>query len=118
MSTTHKKTHGKRSGSGNPISVGREEMPGKDFKTKWFLSKLIQGPLDIRYSHERDMDMAATHNADPLFSGNDGDTLRGQDWENIQDLLTDDQLFDDSVGRSMEKSRMMRNSKFLVSSLD
>ncbi|XP_018562433.1 uncharacterized protein LOC108904389 [Anoplophora glabripennis] len=102
--------HGKRSGNQNPL--GREETSGKDFKTKWFLSRLIQGPLDLHYPHERDMDIAAKRNSESLFSGNDGDSLRGQDWESIQDLIADDQLFDDSIGRSMENSRL-RSPKVL-----
>lgn len=72
---THFSAHGKRSGNQN--SLGREEASGKDFKTKWFLSRLIQGPLDLHYPHERDMDIAAKRNSDSLFSGNDADSLRG-----------------------------------------
>lgn len=44
------------------------------------------------------------------------DSNFSQDWENIQDLIADDQLFDDSIGRSLENNRL-RSPKILVRNL-
>ncbi|XP_056636822.1 uncharacterized protein LOC130445280 [Diorhabda sublineata] len=92
--------HGKRT-----MKLSDSRIP----KSRWFLSKLIQGPIDFRYLRNLDMNIAAKHNSDP-FIADEGDYLNGQDqWQISQDELSGDQLFDDNLLNSPESNRIRIN---------
>ncbi|XP_072396952.1 uncharacterized protein CCHa1 [Diabrotica undecimpunctata] len=96
--------HGKR--SGNPIPQEPSELP-RAMNTRWFLSKLVQSPIDFRYFRDIDFDMAARHNPEQLFSADDIDAKSGQEqWHKNQDVLSDDQLFDDNFLNSADSNRI------------
>ncbi|XP_023014606.1 neuropeptide CCHamide 1 isoform X2 [Leptinotarsa decemlineata] len=98
--------HGKRSDSSSLPSP--KEDHSKTFKSKWFLSRLIQGPMDLRILREGDFDISARNqNIEPLLAIDD--VISKQDpWKTNQELIpdTDDQLFDDSFLRAEENNRM------------
>jgi hypothetical protein len=65
--------HGKRNGAHNNNMPGRDAPPVSRDST-WFLSKLVQSPLDLRYVNDKELDLPTSQQlfadaqieADPL----------------------------------------------------
>ncbi|RZC42176.1 uncharacterized protein BDFB_004641, partial [Asbolus verrucosus] len=98
--------HGKRSGV-------RDAPVGRD--SKWFLSRLVQSPLDLRYVGDRDLEMPTSQQ---LFSDAqmEADPLKGQEeFRNIQDGFSSEEnaLFDDIYPHQRTRSNKIKASKLL-----
>lgn len=64
--------HGKRSGSRD--TPFRDDPATKDIVIpKWFLSKMMQDPMDLHYMHNREQEPSFKQHPEQLFSGNDAD---------------------------------------------
>ncbi|KAG5878569.1 hypothetical protein JTB14_005996 [Gonioctena quinquepunctata] len=95
--------HGKRSDTSK--SLQGTEL-GKALKSRWFLSKLIQSPKDLRFLHGIDFDIPGKQSSDSIFSSDDFDSMSGQEeWRNDREM-SDDQLFDDNLIHAKDSNRM------------
>ncbi|CAG9859301.1 unnamed protein product [Phyllotreta striolata] len=90
--------HGKRSGT----SRDTEEVPvPNNLQTRWFLSKLIQGPVDFRYLRD-DFDGGAKLGGDRLFPDEEMENPTGD----MRLRKNADQIFEDSFLNGVESNRI------------
>nr|UXO98161.1 CCHamide 1 [Tenebrio molitor] len=87
--------HGKRNGAHNNNMPGRDAPPVSRDST-WFLSKLVQSPLDLRYVNDKDLDLPTSQQ---LFADAqiEADPLKGQeDYRGLPDAYSNEEnvLFD------------------------
>lgn len=68
--------HGKRSGPDGNSQLAKEEH--NILKPRWFLSRLIQSPLDVaRLLHENELQLSSKVGQEPVFSIDDIENLTG-----------------------------------------
>ncbi|XP_044258587.1 uncharacterized protein LOC123007383 isoform X2 [Tribolium madens] len=98
--------HGKRN-SHVPV-----RDPSRD--STWFLSKLVQSPLDVRYVNERDLEVPSQQ----LFADTqmEADPLKGlDDFRNMADVYSNEEnvLFDDAYPNQRPRFHKNKASKLL-----
>ncbi|XP_049820081.1 uncharacterized protein LOC109597011 isoform X2 [Aethina tumida] len=108
--------HGKRSGSRD--TPFRDDPATKDIVIpKWFLSKMMQDPMDLHYMHNREQEPSFKQHPEQLFSGNDADAdafKALESYDGFDDGLSSDGDFDDSFGKKESSFNSKKPSKLIL----